>query len=761
MLMRTFCWIVFSVLACFFLVLSTASAQRVAYYVSTAGSDSNPGTINLPLATVAGVEMKLAENYLNNCQAQTAPIIVQFRRGTWYDQAITLKHSGCGSVAPIVYENFPGEIPVFSGGTRITNWINLGGSSWQATLPSNTVNFEALYYNGQRRQRARLGSSTSGVLGKYFRISAPIAGHYDRFYYNPKDPISTRWSNYAPTTGNPCGQTPGPIALQGEIQVLDFELWDVSRQRISCIDETKHIIYLTGSTSSGYSHGYIAGHRYLIENIKDDLSVPGQWYLDRSVAGAWVLHYLADKGEQPNLDAVVIPQQAQVLTGSNLNYRSFVGLTFAHDNYVVDAQGYAGSQVDALLPAAVQCMDCSVLTFDSDTFTNTTGYALGLPTDNLGGSTGNVVQNSAFYDIGGGGIMLGKIAEGPETDTNVPQFGTVQNNIFQGYGRMFPGSGAIALLIGHDMTFVHNDVTDGYSQGIMVCFPDTTIMCTGTSNSHGAYNVSANYNHIWNLGGGILNDFGGVYYATYAANGGVITGNKIHDFSDAEAIGDADGYGANGIYIDRGGPITISNNLVYRVVNGTSVTFGPTKIGQVVAIDNNILAYIRRSVINVFQCPKRGYSQFSFGTNIVYQDRTYTSVPVSAIQNGITYLGTPVSSVQAFSNNDYWNTSEIFSTDNNAFNSENASCKSKMFYNLAGWQALGEDLGSLSLDPGFKNPNYPVDDYSFISGPPSTGFVPFNTTGICATCPGRNLPVLKPPTVPESFPTAPFSPSAF
>jgi hypothetical protein len=241
----------------------------------------------------------------------------------------------------------------------------------------------------------------------------------------------------------------------------------------------------------------------------------------------------------------------------------------------------------------------------------------------------------------------------------------------------------------------------------------------------------------------------------------VITGNKIHDFSDAEAIGDADGYGANGIYVDRGGPIAVNNNLVYRAVTGVSITTGPTVTGQILAIDNNILAYIRRSVIGVFQCPKAGYSQFSFGTNIVYQDRTSKSVPLAAVQTGITYLGTPVSSVQGFSSNDYWNKTENFSTDNKAFNSENSSCQSKLFYDLTAWQALGEDHGSLSLDPGFTNPNYPVDDYSFISGPPATGFVPFNTTGVCATCPGRNLPVLQPPPVPASFPTSPFTASSF
>ena len=204
------------ILASISLATSPAPAQEVAYYVSTTGNDSNPGTFLQPLATVAGAEGKLAANYLNNCRAQTAPIIVQFRKGTWYDQNINLTHSGCDSVAPVVYENFPGEAPVFSGGMRITNWINVGGSSWQATLPSSTVNFEALYYNGQRRFRARLGSGTAGVLGQYYRIGAPVPGYTDRFYYNAKDPISINWSNYAPAAGNRCGQAPGPIALQGD-----------------------------------------------------------------------------------------------------------------------------------------------------------------------------------------------------------------------------------------------------------------------------------------------------------------------------------------------------------------------------------------------------------------------------------------------------------------------------------------------------------------------------------------------------------------
>jgi len=144
----------------------------------------------------------------------------------------------------------------------------------------------------------------------------------------------------------------------------------------------------------------------------------------------------------------------------------------------------------------------------------------------------------------------------------------------------------------------------------------------------------------------------------------------------------------------------------------------------------------------------------------VYQDRTGQSSPSASIQGGDSYLGNPVGFVQAYKNNDYWNTSENF-VSTVAFNAEDSSCANKSYYDLTQWQALGEDHGSLAQDPGFTNPNYPVDDYSFVSSPPPTGFIPFNTSGTCATCPGRNLPVLVPPSVPEGFPTAPFPPSAF
>src|SRR5205085_8173874 len=82
-------------------------------------------------------------------------VTVQFRGGTYFlpsTQMFSAADSGSSST-PILYENYPGESPVFSGGVRVLNWTNAGGNTWKAALPPSTKYFETLFYNGVRRLR--------------------------------------------------------------------------------------------------------------------------------------------------------------------------------------------------------------------------------------------------------------------------------------------------------------------------------------------------------------------------------------------------------------------------------------------------------------------------------------------------------------------------------------------------------------------------------------------------------------------------------
>src|SRR6185369_12293087 len=193
-----------------------------------------------------------------------------------------------------------------SGGMRVTNWTATSNNTWKTTLPPSTAYFETLYYNGVRRLRPRLG----GYLGTYFRyagsvyLTAPgppakapdpncsvyIQGSgwecFDRFQYDPKDPISAAWKNLAPAANNPCHQPVGNSALAGDIEMLTWQQFSTSKLRVSCIDTANHIVYFTGTTGINQSRpqfgGFVAGNRYLVENVADAVSQPGQFFLDRS-----------------------------------------------------------------------------------------------------------------------------------------------------------------------------------------------------------------------------------------------------------------------------------------------------------------------------------------------------------------------------------------------------------------------------------------------------------------------------------------------
>ena len=743
------------------------------FYVATNGNDSWSGTFATPQGNPANDgpfatlnQARIAVRGI--AKTRGTPIVVLVRAGIYPQTALSFSASDSGSgTTPVIYQNYNGEVPVLTGGMLVQGWTNSSGNKWTATLPSSTTNFEALYYNGVRRMRPRLGA---GTLGTYYRVAAQSNACggvcYDRFYYHSGDPISATWQNLSPAVGNPCNASAKSYPA-GDIELVIFEKWTVSRQRISCVDTTNQIIYLTGATAATSFQGYLPDHRYIIENVKDKLTQPGQWFLDRSTT-PWTLTYLANSGENPNTDIVIVPQSPQVFTASGLQWVTMSGITFSGDNFVAPQTGYISYQGDHNIPAAVSCNNCSHVTFDGDIFANTTGYGLSFTTDATATATGNIVQNSAAYDTGAGGMSFGDNQTPRDTNANVLQFTTVQNNLVQGYGRMYPASSGIEMMLNHDMTNTHNEVSDGFSTGIAECMAGPS-QCIGGTGSSGAFNIATTFNHIWNIGQGITDDMGGIYYATYSATGNKILNNRIHDISDASAL-DSDGYGGQGIYIDdTTGLLSVQNNLVFRASETLAkMTYGPAVANQQNILKNNIFAYGRSAVVGVGQCGTTNL-QFQFSNNLVYQDRTASSTPGSTIEGPAVFLGSPMGSVQQYSTNMYFNTVDNLATSPFAFSYQPVGCLTRSQIDFATWQGLGEDRGSAVKNPGFNNPSCskttalacaedPAQDDYTLSTSPGAGFVVFPSSPGCATCPGRSNPVIMPPVILATWPTQPFNP---
>jgi hypothetical protein len=796
---------------------SCSSGASADFYVATTGNDSWSGTLECPgssgtdgpFATIARAQQAVRA-ILQNPQGRTATIAVMIRSGVYYQaQPLSFGAADSGTSAlPVSWQNYPNETPLVSGGMLVKNWVNVGGNQWQTNLPTSARYFEQLFYNGSRRLRPQLGASGTDNLGTYYRVAATIylkgsappspapdpncslyvAGSgwqcFDRFQYKLADPVTDTWQNLAPPVGNPCGQPAGNPQLVGDIELVDFEFYTVPKLRISCVDTATQMIYFTGPTAivpnTPTAHGFITDHRYVIENVKDELSQPGQWFLDRSNPD-WVLTYLAESGENPNVDAVVIPQASQVLVAAGLRYVTFQGITFAHDNFVVPAGGYDSLQQDYFLSPAVSCQNCKNVTFDSDTVTETSGGGLEFVTcigaslplgcvspSNSGSTMNNVIQNSAFYDIGGMAIRIGVPPLQSDTDSSVPQFTTVQNNVVEGYGRVFPSAFGIVQGDGHDNTYTHNDIHHGYHAAISIC---SNGCAPGLANSHGAFNNTISFNHVHDLMQGIMDDGGALYFMiggpTFTATGNKMLNNRVHDISDASAL-DADGYGGEGLYLDaQSGLVDVENNLVYRVsAVPMFITEAPPAAQQAHTIKNNIFAFGRMGMISngnpypTNSC-KDAVTVFNATNNIFYFDRNrYDNFKV---QRGCTYsCGMTYPQFQNWQSNLYWRTDGAFASDPFAFHvqsnpSKPDLCDSNManwtFYTFAQWRGTQEDTQSVVQDPGFANPTYPADDYSLTSSP-GAGFVVFDPTEA-----GRSTPVINPPAVADTFITTPLNPA--
>ena len=723
-------------------------------------------------------------------------------------------------------------------------WTNPSGNLWQVRLPANTQPFEYLFYKTKgrgRRLRSRLqsangvgyymnnGSCYSTVsahtvalatcnLGAFLRVAAEVppgnsgcpsvsdgnrSKCLDRFQYDPSDPITT-WVNlngvYTGDPSRPCRVDNSSSYPVGDIELTLFDSWTVDVMRVNCVDTTKHIIFLTGpakaSTNNYDDFGPAAGHRYIVENTKDAFhkeqqdGQTGIWFLDRSTK-YWTLSYIANDRENPNIDNVLIPQLqpsgptgGSILSAIQLNYVTFQGIIFEMDNFLPPAAGFSDDENgENTLPAAIDCESCQHVTFDGISVRHTS--ASGLQIASLAGHTGppavhDVIQNSAFYDLGDSGIHIGHSPHGWDLAASVVHSVTVQNNIVQGYGRVFPDGEGLAQGNGNNILYQHNDISDGYHAGISIC----EYSCPGENGS----GIVSEYNHVWNVMQGITSDGGALYYfvggSDRSGKGNKILNNLVHDVSDSSIIDQAipgSGYGGRGIYLDgQSAGVTVENNVVYRVSESTAfIGMGPAESQSPNTFRNNIFAYGRRAMVQENRTwPQNcsGSPRINMVSNIFYFDQN-DSQQFYAIQGCAYSCGMSFNEFQNFQRNLYWRTDGQFATDQKAFHvltspppPDRASSCSKppnpklewTFFDFPTWQTghpmvhgkplpMNEDPeGTVTVDPGFGNSGLPTD--FLLTKSPVSGFDYSQTNNTIKTA-GRTNPLFKPPQAPPTFPT--------
>jgi len=823
-----------------------------------------------PFASVARAQLAVR----NALGSKPSAITVEIRNGTYYlpqsatapgTLNFTTSDSGTSSI-PITWENYPNESPVLSGGITVASlgltWTNVSGNLWSVQLPSKVQPFESLYYNGERRLRSRL-ESPSGVgyymkgksciatetgqsvatsycnLGTFLRVANTIAPTgansncpsvtsgtqskcLDRFIYNPSDPVAQFLNLNGTYSGNPakpCTNSTNSFPV-GDVELTLFDAWTADLMRINCIDTAGDVIYLTGGTQGVVPQynffGPGPGHRYVIDNTRDAFNnaryqgQTGLWFLDRSHQNP-VLNYIANPGEAPNTDSVVISQlggsipgapQIDYIGGSllfaqNLSYVTFSGITFEVDNFYPSSTGFNNGTTEQFpVPQAIDCESCVKVTFDGVIVRHTSGSAILLAslTGNKGPTSQNdVIQNSAFYDIGAAGIRVGHRPTGGDQPQFVPSQITVQNNIVQGFSRVFPDGEGIAMGDGHDTTFSHNDVDDGYHTGVAVC----TEGCVSFDFSANGFNITTQYNHLWNLMQGITSDGGGLYYNTGYPAGGYGSGDQIlnnllHDVNDSSVIDTGvvgSGYGGHGIYMDiQSAGILVQNNVVFDVsAAGLFMAQGPVSSQPSNTFTNNIVAYARRAMFeegSPWPTNCTSTEKASVTHNIFYFDLNPKTgfFPMNGCADS---CGMSFKQFQNYEGNLYWRTDGSFSSDSQGFHvlttppppGQASTCGAPAhplqdwtFFEFAQWQNSNQNVngqnievqedagGTVTTNPGFGDAGLPTD--FLLNKNPMAGFNYLQTDETVNTA-GRSDAKITPPTVGGTFPTFYYPTSMF
>ena len=359
--------------------------------------------------------------------------------------------------------------------------------------------------------------------------------------------------------------------------------------------------------------------------------------------------------------------------GAPVHDLRFEGLTFAHTEWQPPADYASSLQAGIEVPGALlfDYAERCVVTGGGIEHIGNYGVEVGV------GCSDIEITRNRITDIGAGAVRIGHFFSwetdgiGQLTERGIRRKAampkgphsrriTVADNEIAHLGRFTPE--AVGVFVGDNAEYkiVHNHIHDLFYSGISVGSVQDFGPCEATGNI-------VEYNHIHDIGQGMLSDLAGIY--TCSTPRSRIAFNVVHDVTRRD-------YGGWGIYPDEGAhDLLIRQNLVYRCQDGALFAHHNRDI----TAENNIFALnpgaqLERGGIGGFELTCR--------RNLFYY------ADGKAVGNyGSEHTGRDVC---AFDRNLYWN----------------ASGKPVLFgpMSFAEWQATGTGQGQPHRRPVVRGP---------------------------------------------------------
>ncbi|MHB9033386.1 MAG: right-handed parallel beta-helix repeat-containing protein [Anaerolineae bacterium] len=676
-------------------------------FVAPLGNDHWSGTLpepsadgkDGPFASIARARDEVRARKLSG--RFDGPLTVWLRGGR-YELKVPLVFKPEDS-APVTYAAYPGETPILDGGIEIKGWqagtIN-GKSAWVADLPTlggSALVPHQLFVNGQRRPRTRLPKE-----GFYWITDLIDEGWEHGF---ARMPPSHRFTVKAGDIQ--------PWANLQDVDIVALHYWIEERLPIASFDPATNTVVSSRRATFGLKDDWADRlARYYVENVREALLEPGQWFADRTESK---LYYLPKTGETMENSSAFIGLATQLLiiqgepdANKFVEFLRFQGITFEHTEWqqpdiFVEQPGMqkanlAGSnQAAQMVPGVIFLEGAHYCAIEDCTIAHVGWYAIELGD----GCVGNRIVGNTLTDMGAGGIKLnGSDAKGSlarRTGVTV----ITDNHIYDG-GIIFHAAVGVLSKHSYGNTISHNHIHDLYYTGISVGW------VWGYADSVSINNIIEK-NHIHDLGKKLLSDMGGIYLLGVAP-GTVLRGNLIHDIEKWN-------YGGWAIYPDEGSShVLIENNIGY---NTSSQPFHQ-HYGMRNLVRNNIWAFGREGVARTSKA--EGHQQLIFERNI------FISNGQPVIVGG--YPGILAKKDISSDLNLFWDISGKDPVCADVATDEKAVQYNHTVYTMPQWQELGFDHHSVVADPKCKDVLH--GDFTLAPDSPALalGFVPFDLSDV-------------------------------
>jgi hypothetical protein len=645
------------------------SAQKI--YLSPSGNDANTGTREKPLATLTAARDK-AREFRKNMQSEQPVEVIALEGEYFMFQPLYLTADDGGKQgSPLIFKAEAGTKAVFRGAVKLTGFEKVNDKLWKVFVPQvafyNSY-FEQLWVNGKRAVRAR----------------TPNEGFY--FVKNVTETVVEKGEGRSPQLAvqkietdsmeASCFQSFSKQDYQDAL-IIFYHNWDNTRKRITGFSKQNSSVYTVGEGMKPWNP-LNNKTRFFVENFKNALDTPGEWFLERT----GYLYYIPQEGatiENTSFFAPVLKEfiviEGDNSTGKKVENIRFENLVFEMAGYVTPPGGNEPAQAASPVEAVVTLDFANNITFQNCEIAHTGTYAFWFRR-----ACSNCIVNQTYmHDLGAGGVKIGETTIRPvlnEITNNI----TIDNNIIRNGGHVFPCAVGIIIFNASDNKVTHNEIADLRYSGISVGW------VWGYAPSPSKRNM-IEFNQIHHLGWGELSDMGGVY-TLGASEGTTVSNNVIHHIYSFD-------YGGWGLYTDEGSfGIVEENNLVYACKNsGFHQHYGKENI-----IRNNIFALNLRAQLQATRVEE--HRSISFTNNIIFFDK-----------------GSLLSS--------NWHKFNLL-TDYNCY--WDTRTKDVRFNDMTftEWKKTGKDVNSIIADPLFVNPE--AFDFRFkkLSVAGKIKFVPFD-----------------------------------